>query len=322
MPARLHEDLLRLFQNRPALAAELAREALHAELPDYSEVRLDSENLSQLRPAQYLADLVILLGRHNVAQDDAKDVAPGDAQDIASGNAQDVAYAGAKDVVHGIIVEVQLHRDKSKPFVWPAYVCNLRNRIRSPVCLMVMAADESVARWASRSIDLGGGNRFTPWVLGPDNVPEVTDEIKAKEDPELAILSAVAHGGDADAEKAMQIARVAEAALRGLDTEREALYRDMLDQALSEVARRALQSMNPAKYEYRGPFAKHHYGRGLSAGEAKGRAELVLRQLSLRFGALPETAQESLRGASIEELDRIGEQLLTASTLDEALAAR
>jgi hypothetical protein len=135
MPSRLHEDLLRLFENRPALAAELAREALNAKLPEYREARVDSANLSDIRPAEYRADLVILLSQDRPVQ--------------------------------GIVVEVQLARDEEKEYVWPAYVCNLRNRIRSPVCLLVITVDDGVARWASRWIDLGGDGRFRPWVLSP-----------------------------------------------------------------------------------------------------------------------------------------------------------
>jgi hypothetical protein len=41
MPSFLHEALLMLFRNRPALAPELLRDALHVPLPDYTEVRID-----------------------------------------------------------------------------------------------------------------------------------------------------------------------------------------------------------------------------------------------------------------------------------------
>lgn len=291
MPSRLHEDLLRLFQNRPTLAAELAREALQMRLPEYREARVDSANLSDLRPTEYRADLVILLSRDRP--------------------------------VHGIVVEVQLTRDDEKEYVWPAYVCNLRNRIRSPVCLLMVTVDEGVARWASRWIELGGDSRFRPWVLSPARVPEITDEERARSDPELAILSVMAHGGSVDVEKATRIALTAEAALLGLDAERSTLYSDMLFKALSEAARRALCAMNLPKYEYQTEFAKRYYGQGLTDGEARGRlegrSELILRQLAVRFGALPEGVRTQLQSASTEELDRIGERLLAASTLDEAL---
>jgi hypothetical protein len=41
--------------------------------------------------------------------------------------------------------------------------------------------------------------------------------------------------------------------------------------------------------------------------------------LARRFGALPAAAAERLSAASAAELDAIGERLLTAESLDEAL---
>ena len=209
-----------------------------------------------------------------------------------------------------------------------------RSRIRSPVCLLVLTADDAVARWAGRAIDLGGGNQFVPWVLSLSGVPEISDEAQAKADPELAVLSAVAHGADEDFEKSARIALAAQAALLDLDADRSLMYHDMLLAGLSEAAREVLQAMMPDRYEYQSDFAKRHYAQGQAQGQAeglaqgqaqglvRGRAELVLRQLARRFGELPEALQTSLRHASIEELDRIGERLLTARSLEEALDPR
>lgn len=110
--------------------------------------------------------------------------------------------------VLGIVAEVQLSPDERKSYVWPAYVTNLRARLAIPVALLVVAADDAVARWAARPIAIGGGNRFTPLVLHPAGVPVVTDEAEARADPELAVLSAIAHGRDADAGTAVQRAAV------------------------------------------------------------------------------------------------------------------
>jgi flagellar biosynthesis/type III secretory pathway protein FliH len=189
--------------------------------------------------------------------------------------------------------------------------------------LLVVTVNEAVARWAARSIDLGGGNRFIPLVLGPSGVPVVTDEEMARQDPELAVLSAMAHGKDADVERTVRIAAAAMVASVGLDVERSTLYFDLVEASLSEAARKALRSMDPAKYEYQSEFARHYFAQGRAEGEAegeaKGRAEVVAKQLSLRFGTLPDSAQRRLRNASIAELDRIAERLLTAASLDEAL---
>jgi hypothetical protein len=50
VPSQLHEALLLLFRNRPELAPELLRDALHIELPSYTEVRIESADLTEVVP--------------------------------------------------------------------------------------------------------------------------------------------------------------------------------------------------------------------------------------------------------------------------------
>lgn len=295
MPSQLHEALLYLFRNRPSLAPELLSAVLHAELPPYTGVRLDSAELTDIQPAEYRADLVVLL------------------------------LEG--DPVLGIVVEVQLSPDERKRYVWPAYAVNLRARLKCPVCLFVVTADDSTARWAAKPIDLGGGNRFVPLVLRPSGVPEVTDEDEARADPELAVLSVMAHGRDEDTSKAAKIAAAAQTAAHDLDDERSGLYLDLILTSLSEVARKESQSMDPAKYEYQSDFARRYVAQGRAAGReegreegrAEGRAALLEKQLTARFGFLPEDIKTRIATASIDELDAIGERLLSAKTLEEAV---
>lgn len=82
--------------------------------------------------------------------------------------------------------------------------------------------------------------------------------------------------------------------------------------------------MDPATYEYQSDFAKRYIALGRQEGERRGRqegrADLVTHQLTLRFGALSTDVVNFLAEASLEELNAIGERLLTASSLDEALA--
>ncbi len=298
MPSQLHEALLLLFRNRPTLAPELLRDALHQTFPPYTEARVDSADLTEVQPAEYRADLVVSL------LDDA--------------------------CLHGIIVEVQLSPDERKPFVWPTYVANLRARLECPVSLLVVTADEATARWAARPIDLGGGNCFMPMVLGPSGVPEVTDGSLARQDPELAVLSAIAHGRSVETGKAVRIAIAAQQPSVELDEDRSRLYFDLVLASLSEAARQELQNMDPAKYEYQSEFARRYVAQGRAEGKtegkaegkAEGRADLIARQLALRFGAPGDEVRVRLRTASIEELDMIGERLLTARSLQEALGTR
>jgi hypothetical protein len=101
------------------------------------------------------------------------------------------------------------------------------------------------------------------------------------------------------------------------------LYLDLVLASLSEAAKRELKAMDPAKYEYQSDFAKQYIAlgkeEGRHEGSVQGRAELVSRLLARRFGALPAAAAERLSAASAAELDAIGERLLTAESLDEAL---
>ena len=129
----------------------------------------------------------------------------------------------------------------------------------------------------------------------------------------------MAHGKDADAEKAAQIALAARSAIFGLDHDRSKLYFDLVDKYLSEAARRALQAMDLSKYEYQSDFARRYVAEGVAQGEARGRAALVAKLLTKRFGTLTTQVEARIAAASIAELDEIAERLLTAQTVDEAL---
>lgn len=59
MPSQSHEMLLLLFRNRPALAVDLLVESLGIELPEYTEVRIESADLTDVVPTEYRADLVV-----------------------------------------------------------------------------------------------------------------------------------------------------------------------------------------------------------------------------------------------------------------------
>jgi len=100
------------------------------------------------------------------------------------------------------------------------------------------------------------------------------------------------------------------------------MYFDLVLDSLSEAAQKELRAMDPAKYQYRSDFAKRYIGLGRAEGQAEGRAALLHRQLTRRFGPLPADAVEWLSAATIDELDAIGERLLTARSLEEALGPR
>jgi hypothetical protein len=129
----------------------------------------------------------------------------------------------------------------------------------------------------------------------------------------------MAHGRDADVRRAIEIAVAAQNASFGLDADRSKIYFDLILNSLGEAARRALNQMDARTYEYQSDFARKYIAQGRAEGEANGRAALVLRLLALRFGSLEAAILNRVQAASVGELELIGERLLVARTLEEAV---
>ena len=132
--------------------------------------------------------------------------------------------------------------------------------------------------------------------------------------PELAVLSAAAHGHEPGAE---HIALAALIAVRDLDSENGLLYPDFILSRLGEVARAALELLMPPKgYEYQSDFARKWYGEGIAAGEIKGEARMLLKQLRLKgFDVTPELQAQIEGCKDLAQLDLWVERILAAQSL-------
>lgn len=262
MPSHLHEALIELFRRRPSLAAELLRDALGVPIPGFQHARVDSEDLTNLTPTEYRADAV-------------------------------VTFTADTHIVLAVVVEVQLHRDRGKRRSWPVYLTTLHARLRCPVILLVLCPNPTTAQWCSRSIPLGHpGFALRPLVLGPQRVPVVTDYEVASRAPELAVLSAIAHGSHPAHEKVLHAFL---AALSSVDHERANLYADVVLSALPAAARHHLEAlMTIGTYEYQSDFARRYFSEGEAKGEAKGKAKgeakALLAVLAARGIDVPATA--------------------------------
>lgn len=84
-----------------------------------------------------------------------------------------------------------------------------------------------------------------------------------------------------------------------------------------EVARRALERAE-AEYYYELALRKERE-LGEAEGRAEGKAETVLKLITLKFGAPSEAVQNRVRSAPIEYLDRLAEKILFASSVDSLL---
>jgi hypothetical protein len=243
MPSPLHEAIVLLFRERPQLAPDLLRAALAAELPAFDEIRLESNELGDVVPPEYRADVVIVL-----------------------------SFGGSRAVL-ALAIEAQLGLDARKRFTWPVYATSLRARHGCDAAVVVVAPDEAVARWCEVPIPIGpAGCVIRPIVIGPARVPIVTDEAVARAEPELAVLSAIAHGRGAP-DLALAIAKVTLAAAADLDEEHGRLYADLVLSRLGAAARAALEELMIGGYEYQSDFAKKWIEEGLAKGRAQGRVE-------------------------------------------------
>ncbi|MEZ4398724.1 MAG: Yae1 family protein [Kofleriaceae bacterium] len=243
MPSLVHEAPLVVLREHPALVPALLRESLDVALPGFVSVDVGDPGFTQALPAEFRADLVVHL------RGGPPDHAP----------------------VMGVVVEVQRARDDAKRRSWPCYVAALHARLRCPTCLVVIATDDATARWAATPIaSLQPGSPFTPLVLGPGRIPRVT-RARARDEPWMAVLSALTHGNGPDG---TAVTLAAFAALDVLPALEATVCYDLIRASLDEVARRALEDeMQSGKYEYQSDFARRYYGEGRQEGRQEGLQE-------------------------------------------------
>ncbi len=241
MPSTLHEALIELFRHRPSLAPELLTRALGVELPPHDGTRIEPGDYADLAPTQYRADAVAVL-----------------------------TESGAP--VLAVIVEVQLGRDKEKRWSWPVYVTTLRARLHCPTVLLVVCPDLAKTVWCGTPIELGHpGFTLAPLVLGPDRVPVVTDATQAVNTPELAVLSAMAHGDDP---RFPEIANALLTVLESVDGDRTTLYSDIVAEALSAAARQTLEDLMATRVrEYQSELVRKFVMQGRKEGRELGLEE-------------------------------------------------
>jgi hypothetical protein len=307
MPTLEHNALVEMFRDNPALVARLLAQILHAPVPEHSSIVVVEAALDQLLPVEFRADLVFELRN------------------------------AVNKLLLAIVLEVQRESDADKKFSWPVYVTVLRARKRCPACVLVIAPDASVATWAAKPIQLGlgpGDGTVKPWVLGPAQLPRVTDPAVAAQEPELSVLSARAHGNEPDG---FPVVRAALAGLEGLDPNTAAVYFQLIYDALREPMRSALEALIMANQQSEDvtwpPFMQRLIDRGEAAamrkwmlkgkheGKHEAKREMIVK-LALRAGiALTEEERARIEKCDdLATLDRWIDNALTSKTAVELFA--
>ncbi|AYY14015.1 hypothetical protein EF847_16195 [Actinobacteria bacterium YIM 96077] len=285
MPSAMHEALIEMFRSRPSLTVELLRESLGVSVPIHRQIRLEPGDLPDLAPTEYRADAVVVL------------------------------CEASDEPVQAIVVEVQLGRDGGKRWSWPVYLTTLRARLRCAVTLLVVCVESATADWCGAPIDLGHpGWILRPLVLGPHRVPVVTDVEQARSSPELAVMSAMAHGAETDGDKVLDAVA---SAFTIVDDEHAALYSDVVFGALPEAARHYLEALMTTKLrEYQSDFVRRYVNQGRAEGKAQGQleaeADAVLSVLAARGVGVPDDARRRI--SECTDLDQLKAWLSRAAT--------
>ncbi|MEU0503708.1 hypothetical protein [Nocardia sp. NPDC005998] len=164
MVSSQHEAMHRLFQHDPGTFARAFR-ALGLPFPEPLEVLLLSTDLTEPAPVERRADTVLR---------------------VSSAQGQFL-----------LLVEAQSKHDPTRPAAWAYYVAFLHAKYVLPIVLLVVCQDRVAASWARGPLPIGMPQWTSltvhPLVLGPHNVPPVTEVEVAASDIPLATLSAITH---------------------------------------------------------------------------------------------------------------------------------
>lgn len=281
MPKLIHEALVQLIRAAPHSVLRLLPSSLGLDALSATQIHITADELVDLNLAELRSDAVVVLG------------------------APDAPIAA-------LITEAQTTPDASKRWTWPALAGGLWSRLRCPLAIVVFTLDEAVAATYRQTIDLGWGLiKVTPIVIGPHNIPEITDLDEARMYPELAVLSAMAHGNSTGGE---HIAFAALAAAQSLDNERKLFYPDFIRAALGPITRAALKVLMHTSRER--IFICDEFQDAYDRGEAKGEAKILLKLLRLKGLSLSPEQQARIETCTdLGQLDTWAERLLAANTL-------
>ncbi|MGW1002517.1 hypothetical protein [Streptomyces sp. NPDC002520] len=239
-----HEALHRIFQKDPELLTKALQRVLDVPFPKPREIAALNVDLTEVEPVERRVDTLL--------------------------------RAETDEGTYLLVVESQSKVDERKRGSWPYYLSFLYEKYRCEPVLIVITQSSATARWASRPIQLGFPGWYSltvrPLVLGPDNVPVITDERQAMQDPSLAVLSAMTHG------RGPQAAAILEslvAALRTIDSDSAAAFVQFVDSCLTDPQAKQIwrDLMTATQYFWRHQLAEQVREEGREEGLERGREE-------------------------------------------------
>ncbi|MCO5995932.1 hypothetical protein [Actinoallomurus rhizosphaericola] len=157
------------------------------------------------------------------------------------------------------------------------------------------------------------GYTFQAVVLGPDQVPAITDQKEAAAHPELAALAVMMHGMHKPVVKTF----VTAVAVPGTPGYAPHYYEYTYAMAAPAI-KRIMEEVVSETWPVYSPFAREHFGRGKAEGKAEGEADALLTVLETRGIEVPQTTRARITNCTdVEELKAWLKRAVVARSADE-----
>jgi hypothetical protein len=283
MPSVEHDTLNMLFRNRPAFALEVLRDLFDVDVPEHACVEVAPADFNDRPSRDCVADTVVIVG-------------PSYERSFAA------------------IIEPQLKIEPSKLTSWPRYAAALWLREDCEIEVLAICPDAKVAAWASQPIPTKlPGYALRVRVIGPDQIPIITDVARAMESPELSALSVMAHG------HRREVAMTFMTALEKVPHEHAPYYYEYAHRLSPLTVRRILEElMTSTAWPVYSPFAREHFGKGKVEGLAEGEAKAVLSVFQARGITVTDEARARIMTCTdVDQLDEWVRRAVTAATVEE-----
>jgi uncharacterized ferritin-like protein (DUF455 family) len=303
MVTSTHETSHRIFQDHPEVLSP-AFEALGLPPPAKAIIEALTPDATEVKPLERRVDTVLK-------------VEPSDGDGFL------------------IAIEAQTARSRDKGSSWSYYVAYLRAKFDLPVLLVAVCRNRATAAWAAGPFESRVGTWTTqvtrPFVLGPDNVPEITDESAVAREPALATFSAIVHS---ESENAPAILDMVARGMRAFDKATAKYWCEWLEVGLEDTpvrdTWRELEKMVGTYFPGRGTLFEETYLEGKAAGIAEGKAEgkaedrvtLILRVLNKRgIDVSQDTRDRITTCTDLDTLTLWFDRSLTATTAEDLFTA-
>jgi hypothetical protein len=287
MVTSTHEASHRLFQDHPEALAPVF-EALGLPPPSKQDFDELSPDATEVRPVERRVDTVLRF-------------APGMGENFL------------------LAVESQTKKDPDKARNWAYYVAYLCAKYDLPVVLVAVCRDRATAEWAMGPFECTVASWPTqttrPVVLGPQTVPEVTDEATVVRHPALAVLSAIIHS---ESRHAPDILEVVARGLVSFEPYITKYWFEMVEVGLESTPTREnwRSLMQDVVTHY--PGHRTLFEEKYLEGKTEGKAEDILRVLKVRGLAVSDDIRE--RVTTCTDLDTLTawfDRSLTAATAED-----